>query len=144
MRDEQKQREAQERQRRIIRQQKINDLTRKAQQVQGKINNAEQLRSDFQRKERQCIALIEDWKRAEALAMSSRIVNEIRVSKVFEGEIAEKQRSELPKGLQQMDKNETSFKQVIEGVSDQMNKLDNYISSQSTKLSSIRSQLNSL
>ena len=81
------------------------ELQAKADQVRGKISKASSLISSFRSKQSEFDQAISQIEQKKNSALSSQIVSQVRVSKVFEGVIAEKQASELPKGIQAMDKN---------------------------------------
>lgn len=120
------------------------ELNRQATEVRAKINKAVNLISSFQSKQTELTSEVTQITSTKTSALSSQITKEVRVSKVFEGVIAEKQAASLPTGVELLETNIQKAEQVVEGIADQIQKLSEYQQTQETKLSSIMSQLASL
>ncbi|WP_321384230.1 hypothetical protein [uncultured Enterococcus sp.] len=136
--------EAAKKARRAAKERRRRELNRQATEVRAKINKAVNLISSFQSKQTELTSEVTQITSTKTSALSSQITKEVRVSKVFEGVIAEKQAASLPTGVELLETNIQKAEQVVEGIADQIQKLSEYQQTQETKLSSIMSQLASL
>ncbi|GGC96075.1 hypothetical protein [Enterococcus wangshanyuanii] len=120
------------------------ELQIKADKVRGKISKANTLISSFRSKQSEFDQAISQMEQKKNSALSSQIVSQVRVSKVFEGVIAEKQASQLPKGIKALDKNIKKTQKVAEGIDDQIRELTTYQDTQQDILSNIMAQIASI
>ncbi|MHC5217578.1 hypothetical protein ACYSNR_13940 [Enterococcus sp. LJL128] len=139
-----KEKEALERAKRAAKERKRRELNERAVKVRKKINQASELKASFQAKQSELTSDVTQITAKKNSALSSQIAKEVRVSKVFEGVIAEMQASRLPEGVTTLEENIKKVEKVIEGISDQISKLSNYQQTQEGILSGIMSQLASL
>ncbi|MGC6767716.1 hypothetical protein [Enterococcus sp. LJL51] len=139
-----KEKEALERAKRAAKERKRRELNERAVKVRKKINQASELKASFQAKQSELTSEVTQITAKKNSALSSQIAKEVRVSKVFEGVIAEMQASRLPEGVTTLEENIKKVEKVIEGISDQISKLSNYQQTQEGILSGIMGQLASL
>ena len=120
------------------------ELQIKAEKVRGKIAKANNLVSSFRSKKSEFDQAISQIEQKKSSALSSQIVSQVRVPKVFEGVIAEKQASQLPKGIKAMDENIKKVRKVVDGIDDQIRELNTYQDTQQDILTNIMAQIASI
>jgi len=120
------------------------ELNRQLTRVNGQIYSVEQLITNFQNQKNAMQDFSDEWTRAKERAMASEIVQSIKVSKVFEGDIADKYSTELPEKIRNMDSNNIKARSVITMTQSQITKLNTHKSTLESRKRGIVSELNSL
>ena len=120
------------------------ELQGQAQETRTKIAKASDLITQFRKKRTEIVEAISHIKQKKQSALTHQMVSQVRVSKKFEGVIAEKQATNLPKGMKCLDSNIKKSDHLMDGIEDQIQKLQQYQDKNQDKLTRIISQINSI
>lgn len=85
-----------------------------------------------------------DWSTQKSICSSSDILSEVVVLNVFEGVCADQIRTDMGTCLAKMDKTCSNVFRLNGSIAAQISRLQQYVSVIQTKLSSLRSELNSI
>lgn len=120
------------------------ELNQKLSAARNKLSQITSCENTFNFKKAEGQRLVERWQNKKTSAFRYPIVSSVEINHIFEGNIANKMKTELFEGNRTMDENISKLSQIISGINEQLNQLDRRRRELEYEIRNIQNELNRL